>query len=53
MFKRKKVVKRTKPKVSLAFKIKSSSSYAGELGISQERAWRRLWPEDFKKRRAT
>jgi hypothetical protein len=42
---------KSKPRVSLEFKIKSSRSYGGELGISQEKAWKRLWPEDFRRKR--
>jgi len=43
--------RKNKPKVTLGFKIRSSASYADELGTSQEKAWRRLWPEDFKRKR--
>jgi len=41
---------KAKPKVSMAFKMKSAKSYGEELGISQEKAWRKLWPEDFKRK---
>jgi len=42
--------KAKKPKKSFAWKMRSAECYAGELGISVSSAWKRLWPEDFKKK---
>jgi hypothetical protein len=48
---RKATKSKAKPKKSLGFKIIGTSSYAEEVGISQVAAWRRLWPEDFKRKK--